>query len=285
MKNWLSGVIVAIALGAVVAVFWLVATVTAGQQAPAAGAFPPYKAPRTMNGHPDLNGIWQAFVTANWDIQDHEAQPGPHPDVMGAYGAGPAGQGVVEGGDIPYQPWAAAKKKENLEKRMSADPETKCYLPGVPRLMYMPYPFQILQTPTLVTMLFEYVHATRYVHTDGTPHPSGHIDWWMGDSRGRWEGETFVIDVVDFNDQTWFDRAGNFHSDQLHVVERYTLAGPDHMNYEVTIEDPKVFTRPWKMSMMFYRRKEPGLRLLEYECYAFDREFHVTPGMTPPTGR
>jgi hypothetical protein len=227
--------------------------------------------PRTKDGKPDLTGIWQVLNTAEWDIQDHTAQKGV-----------PAGTGVVEGGDIPYQPSAAAKKKENFEKRMSADPETKCYLPGVPRLMYMPYPFQILQSPTLVTMLFEYVHATRYVHTDGTPHPPGHIDWWMGDSRGRWEGDTLVIDVVDFNDQTWFDRAGNFHSDQLHVVERYTLADPDHMNYEVTIEDPKVFTRPWKMSMMFYRRKEPGLRLLEYECYTFDREFHVAPGMMPP---
>jgi hypothetical protein len=222
--------------------------------------------PRTEEGKPNLTGIWQVLNSAAWDIQDHGAQKGV-----------PAGTGVVEGNDIPYQPWAAAKKKENFDKRMTADPETKCYLPGVPRLMYMSYPFQIVQTPTVTTMLFEYVHAIRYVYTNGTPHPPGHIDWWMGDSRGRWDGDTLVVDNVDFNDQTWFDRAGNFHSDQLHVVERYTLADPDHMSYEVTIEDPKVFTRPWKMSMIFYRRKEKGLRVLEYECYAFDREFHVTP--------
>jgi hypothetical protein len=221
---------------------------------------------RTADGKPDFTGIWQVLNAASWDVQDHQAQKGV-----------PAGMGVVEGNEIPYQPWAAARKKENFEKRATADPESKCYLPGIPRINYMPYPFQIFQTPTTITVLYEYVHAVRYIYTNGTAHPPGHIDWWMGDSRGRWEGDTLVVDVVDFNDQTWFDRAGNFHSDQLHVVERYALTDPDHINYEVTIEDPKVFTRPWKMSMNLYRRKEPGLRLLEYECYAFDHEFHVTP--------
>jgi hypothetical protein len=183
--------------------------------------------------------------------------------------------GVVEGNEIPYQPAALAKKRENFQNRETADPEAKCYLPGVPRLMYMPFPFQIFQTPAKLTMLFEYVHATRFIHTNGTPHPPGHIDWWMGDSRGRWEGDTLVVDVVDFNDQTWFDRAGNFHSDQLHLVERYTLTDPDHITYEVTVEDPQVFTRPWRMSMILYRHKEKNVQLLEYECYAFDNEFHA----------
>ena len=220
--------------------------------------------PRTPDGKPDFTGLWRVMNSAAWDIQDHQASKGE-----------PAGMGVVEGNDIPYQPAALAKKRENFEKRATADPEAKCYLPGVPRLMYMPFPFQIFQTPTMLTMLFEYVHAVRYVYTNGTPHPPGHIDWWMGDSRGRWEGDTLVVDVVDFNDQTWFDRAGNFHSDELHVVERYTAMDADHITYEVTIEDPKVFTRPWRMSMILYRHKEKNLQLLEYECYSFDNEFRA----------
>lgn len=220
--------------------------------------------PRTQDGKPDLTGIWQVMNSAAWDIQDHQARKGV-----------PAGMGVVEGNEIPYQPAALARKRENFQNRETADPEAKCYLPGVPRLMYMPFPFQIFQTPTKLTMLFEYVHATRFIHTNGTPHPPGHIDWWMGDSRGRWEGDTLVVDVVDFNDQTWFDRAGNFHSDQLHLVERYTLTDPDHITYDVTVEDPQVFTRPWRMSMILYRHKERNVQILEYECYAFDNEFHA----------
>jgi hypothetical protein len=188
----------------------------------------------------------------------------------------PAGLSVVVGGAIPYQPWAAVKKRENFENRLNADPEAKCYLPGVPRITYMPYPFQIVQTPAQLAFLYEYVHATRNVFV-GSEHPPGHIDWWMGDSRARWEGDTLVVDVVDFNHATWFDRAGNFHSDELHVTERYTRTGPDHMKYEATIEDPKVFTRSWLIRMPLYRRQESEIQLLEYECYAFDDEFHALP--------
>ena len=212
---------------------------------------------RTRDGKPDLSGIWQVMNTAAWDIQDHSAQKGV-----------PAGQGVVEGNELPYLPAAIAKKKANFENRATADPETKCYLPGVPRITYMPYPFQIGQTPTHVTMLYEYAHTVRNIFI-GSPHIAGAIDWWMGDSRSRWEGDTLVVDVIDFNDETWFDRAGNFHSDALHVVERYTPSDADHINYEATIEDPKVFSRPWKMSMLLYRHKEKNLQLLEYECFSF----------------
>ena len=195
--------------------------------------------------------------TAAWDIQDHPAQKGV-----------PAGQGVVEGNELPYLPAAAAKKKANYDNRATADPETKCYLPGVPRITYMPYPFQITQSQKQVTILYEYVHAVRNIFL-GTPHIKGPIDWWMGDSRGRWEGNTLVVDVLEFNDETWFDRAGNFHSDALHVVERYTPVGPDLINYEATIEDPKVFSKPWKMSMLLYRHKEKNAQILEYECFSF----------------
>jgi hypothetical protein len=219
-----------------------------------------YSPARTPEGKPDLQGIWQALNTAAFDIQDHGARLGV-----------PAGQGVVEGNDIPYQSWAAAKRKENFEKRLSADPVAKCYLPGVPRITYMPHPFQIFQTGSVVAIIYEYDHAVRTIYMDRA-HLPGHIDFWLGVSRGRWEGDTLVVDAVDFNDQTWFDGAGNFHSDALHVVERYTRTGPDHIAYEVTIEDPKVFTRPWKMNMTLYRRQEKNVQLLDYECNALAEE-------------
>ena len=211
---------------------------------------------RTPDGKPDLSGIWQVMNTAVWDIQDHNAEKGI-----------PAGLGVVEGGELPYTPAAAQKKKANFENRATADTEAKCFLPGVPRITYMPFPFQIVQTPAQVTILYEYAHAVRNVFMN-TPHIEGQLYWWMGDSRGRWDGDTLVVDVTDFNDETWFDRAGNHHSDALHVVERYTLVDADHINYEATIEDTKVFTRPWKMSMILHRHKEKNFRLLEYECFS-----------------
>ena len=220
--------------------------------------------PRTADGKPDLNGIWQALNTAAWDIQDHQAQVGV-----------PAGQGVVEGNDIPYQPAALAKKQANFKNRLTADlAESRGFLPGTPRVMYMPFPFQIVQAPRHIAMLFEYAHATRNIfmnsaHIEGDV---GDIEWWMGDSRGRWDGDTLVVDVTHFNDQTWFDKAGNFHSNAMHLVERFTMTGPDHINYEVTIEDPVTFTRPWKMRMPLYRRKEPGIRILEFEAAALLEE-------------
>jgi hypothetical protein len=248
-------------ISALTAVFLLLAALPAGAQV--TGSPAQVDIPRTKEGKPDFTGIWQVMNTAAWDIQDHNAQKGI-----------PAGLGVVAGNEIPYQPSALAKKRENQEKRDTLDPETRCYLPGIPRLMYMPYPFQIFQSASQMTMLFEYVHATRFIYTNGTPHPPGHIDWWLGDSRGRWEGDTLVVDVVDFNAETWFDRAGNFHSDELHLVERFTPLDRDHITYEVTVEDPKVFTRPWRMNMILYRRREPNVQLLDYDCYAFDNEFH-----------
>lgn len=216
--------------------------------------------PRTPDGKPDLSGVWQVVNTAAWNIQAHPAAKGI-----------PAGQGVVERDEIPYQPWALQKKNENFQTRATADPEAQCYLPGVPRITYMPYPFQIVQTPKQITILYEYVHAVRNIFM-GSQHPEGPIEWWMGDSRGRWEGDTLVVDVVHFNDQTWFDRAGNFHSEALHVVERYTPTDATHINYDVTIEDPKVFMRPWQMSMPLYRRVERNIQVLEYECHVYEVE-------------
>jgi hypothetical protein len=249
-----------IASATIVFGFWLAVTLTAGQAAPA------YKIPRTPDGKPNLNGIWQALNTANWDIQGGAARAG-QVLALGAIGAVPGGLGVVEGDEIPYLPAALAKKKENFKNRLTADPEIKCYLPGVPRATYMPFPFQIVQNPNHILIAYEYDDAQRIIYMEKAP-PSP-TDFWMGSSVGRWEGDTLVVDVTSFNDQTWFDRAGDFHSDALHVVERYTPLNPDALTYEVTIEDPKVFSRPWKMTMPLYRRLEKNAQLLEFKCVEF----------------
>ena len=222
--------------------------------------------PRLADGRPDLQGIWQAMNTAVWNLQDHSASLGV-----------PAGQSVVVGNEIPYRPEALEQRQRNFDNRATDDPEAKCYMVGVPRINYMPYPFQIVQTPELTMMLYEYVHTTRLIYTDGSEHPPEGIEWWMGDSRGHWEGDTLVVDVKLFTGETWFDRSGNFHSPQLHVIERFTMTGPDHIQYEATIEDPEVFTRPWQISMPLYRRKEPNAQLLEYECYAYEYLEGVSP--------
>jgi hypothetical protein len=236
---------------------------------PAAGQTAAYRAPRTADGKPDLNGIWQVLNTANWDLQGHAAAPGLVV-ALGAVAAVPPGQSVVEGDQIPYLPAAAARKKANFDNRLTLDPEIKCYLPGVPRATYMPYPFQIVQSPKFIMIVYEYANAVRTINMeDRSPSP---IDSWMGHSVGHWEGDTLVVDVTSLNDQTWFDRAGDFHSDALHVVERYTRTGRDALNYEATIEDPNVFSRPWKISMPIYRRLEKNVQLMDFKCVEFVEE-------------
>jgi hypothetical protein len=229
--------------------------------------------------------------TAHWDIQDHAAQPGPYPHLLGAAFYVPPGKGVVEGNDVPYQPWALEKKKENFAKRMVmdtedlkvGDPEAKCYMPGVPRATYMPYPFQIVQGPDKILIAYEFAHTDRVIHLDKVdPGPYLAVDTWMGHSEGRWEGDTLVVDVRGLIDQTWFDRAGNFHSEALHVVERYTPLGPDALMYEATLEDPKVFTRPWKMSMPVYRHLEKDAKIHEVQCVEFAEPFMYGSVSSPP---
>ena len=228
---------------------------TAGQaQGPA-----PYRAPRALDGKRSLAGVWQVLNTASVDVLAHNASEGA-----------PAGLGVVDGNVIPYTAAAAEKRQQNFEARMTEDPLRKCFLAGVPRITYMPFPMQIVQTPTHIGIAYEYNHASRIIYTNGTEH-SGVDDFWMGDSRGHWEGETLVVDVNGFNDKTWFDQAGNHHSDKLHVVERYTRTSPDIIAYEATIEDPNVFTRPWKMSMPLYRIVDKNPEVLEWDC-RFDQD-------------
>ena len=245
---------------------------------------PAYRAPRLADNHPDLNGIWQALNEANYDLEAHMARsalqlrPGPYGPVpaaavlaLGAVGSVPPGLGVIDGdGTIPYKPEALKQKKENQDKYVERDPEVKCYLPGVPRANYMGHPFQILQSSRAIFIAYQYAGATRDILLkDPGPAP---IDSWMGQSVGKWEGDTLVVDVTGFNDQSWLDRAGNFHSDKLHVVERWTRTGQNTLNYEATIEDPNVFTRPWKISMPLYRRLEKNAQLMDFKCVEFVEE-------------
>ena len=208
--------------------------------------------------------------TANWDLQDHPAQAGPF-FQLGAVGAIPSGQGVVEGGAIPYKPEALKQKEENFKNRWKDDPEVKCYMGGIPRATYMPYPFQIVQTPQSILMAYEYATANRVINMSKTPLEAS-VDTWMGTANGHWEGDTLVVDSTGFNDQSWFDRAGDFHSDQLHVVERFTLIDADHIDYQATIEDPQVFTRAWKISLPLYRNISKNAQLTEFKCVEFAEE-------------
>jgi hypothetical protein len=222
--------------------------------------------PRTADGKPDLSGIWQAVGTAHWDLEDHAPQA-PAIYQMGAVGAVPGGRGVVQGGAIPYQPWAAEKKQMNFANRLAEDPEIKCYMPGVPRATYLPFPFQIVQTQRDIFIAYEFANADRKINLgEPTEFPYG---TWMGWSNGRWDGDTLVVDVTGLNGMSWLDRAGNFTSEEAHVVERYTPIDRDHLRYEVTIEDPTVFTRPWTISMPLYRRIDDNAQLVEFRCVEF----------------
>lgn len=215
-----------------------------------------FKAPRTADGKPDLSGIWQAEGSAAADLQDHAASFNI-----------PAGRSVlVGGGTIPYLPAAAAQKTENFKTRLTTDPVEKCFVPGVPRIMYMNFPFQIFQTPKSIAMTFEWSLAYRLIYTDGSKHPAD-LETWMGDSRGHWEGDTLVVDESGNNDQTWLDMAGDFHSEELRVVERYNMIAADTIQYEATIEDPKVFSKPWTIRVALKRRTDRD-RLFEYACEA-----------------
>jgi hypothetical protein len=241
--------------------------------------------PRTADGKPNFQGIWQVRSSAAYDLQDHAARQGM-----------PAGKGVVEGGQLPYQPWAAAKKLENFTNRKVADPLSNCFMPGVPRIMYMEYPFQIFQTPEHIAMAFEWSQVYRLIYVSAKPPLHEGFDSWMGSSRARWEGDTLVVAVTDQNDKTWFDMAGDFHSDALRVTERYTMLDADTIQYEATVEDSKVFTKPWKIRIPMVRQKNMD-RVLEYQCQAeaeeangaFERDprtWYPEPGSAPsPLGK
>jgi hypothetical protein len=264
-----------ITLGAAAAIAAVWAGAQMSAQAPAGNAA---TIPRGPDKKPDLNGIWQVLNTANWDLEDHEGGPSPV-IVTGAWGARPPGLSVVEGGTIPYRPEALAKREENRKNAIpgktgrwtTADPELNCWLPGVPRATYLGHPFQIFQSPGRMWIVYEYSYARREIFMNGKEESP--IDFWMGWSNARWDGDTLVVEVTGFNDATWFDRAGNYHSDALKVTERYQMIDRDHINYSALIEDAKTFTRPWTISMPLYRRIEKSAQLLEFKCAEYVEEF------------
>lgn len=244
-----------------------------------------YIAPRLPGTDvPDFNGIWQALNSANYNIERHMAAPamalrdGPHGPVpafkvvaLGAVGGVPGGMGVVAGGGkIPYTPEALKKRDENKANWLERDPEIKCYLPGVPRSTYMPFPFRITQGDDSLFITFEYASAVRdFFFEDPGPAP---IDSWMGQSFAKWEGDTLVVEVTGQVPDTWFDRAGNHHSASMKVIERWTRTGPNHMNYQATIIDPETFTESWTISMPLYRRIEENARIFDFKCVEFVEE-------------
>ena len=222
-----------------------------------------------IGGKPNFTGLWQALTGANWDIQDHSTEPGPFYQLGAAF-AIPAGQGIVEGNEIPYKPEALEQRRLNRLNRWTADPEIKCYMPGIPRANYMPFPFQIVQGDATIAFAYEFATSNRVVYMK-TPRKA-QVPAWMGTSNGHWEGDTLVVEVTGKWPESWFDRSGNFHSDALKVTERYTLRNPDVIDYEATIDDPKTFTRPWKLSFPIYRRLEKNAKLLEFKCVEYTEE-------------
>jgi hypothetical protein len=227
--------------------------------------------PARIAGQPNLNGVWQAIGTAHWNLEAHSAEKIKEGWQLGSLAAIPAGQSVVDGdGKIPYLPEALAKRDENRADWVARDPEVKCYLPGIPRATYMPYPFQIIQGGGNILFAYEYASANRVVYMSN--HQEAPIDTWMGWSNGRWDGDTLVVETTGNNDSTWFDRAGNHHSNALKVTERFALEGDNLLRYSATIEDPQVFSRPWTISMPLYRRMEPNVEILEFKCVPFVEE-------------
>ena len=239
--------------------------------------------PRTSSGRPDFNGIWQALGNAHWDIEPHQARaalqmvPGPVVPVparevvaFGAVGAVPPGMGIVVGGEIPYLPGALAVRDANRENWVTLDPAVKCYLPGVPRATYMPFPFQIFQSESAFFITYEFAGADRSIYLEDPGPPQ--VDSWMGQSVGHWEGDTFVVEANGFTGQAWFDRSGNQASYQLTVVERYTMTSPYHILYEATMEDPSTFSRPWTIRLPLYKNIDDGARIGVFKCVEFVEE-------------
>jgi len=242
--------------------------------------------PARIEGKPNLNGIWQAMNTANWNLEPHAAGPNPVADrLVGATGAIPAGLGVVEGGAIPYKPEALERLAQHRQNLINYDPEAACYLPGIPRATYLPYPFQIVQGGNDdMLMVYEYANANRVIEMRDVEIPP--IDTWMGTSYGRWDGDTLVVvtlsqgpgevklpkGVMEPNGVTWLDRAGNYLSHTATVTERFTKVDDTHIQYSATIEDPELYTKPWTISMPLYKRTEANAQLLEFRCVPFSEQ-------------
>jgi hypothetical protein len=249
----------------------LLAMLTAAAAAQTAGRPAAFSPNRLWDGKtPDFRGIWQVRDTAFANIEGHPAEKG----IAGSKSI------VVDppDGKIPYKPDALAKRQMNSRARATADPSLKCYQAGVPRATYLPTPLQILQSPGNFAIVYQENHAFRVFQPEGRPH-FDNTDWWMGDTRYRWDGETLVADVAALTDELWLDGAGNFHSTEVHIVERYRMTGADSLEYEARIEDPVVYSRPWMLRTVLYRVKQPGARIIEDECLedANGVRHHISP--------
>jgi hypothetical protein len=258
MRNRFTGTVVAMAL----AMLAVLPGPVQSQQ--------PQARPERVAGQPNFNGVWRALNSANWNLEGHAASALTDFWQLGAIGAIPAGQSVVDGGTIPYLPEALAQRDANRAGWPAADPETLCYLPGIPRATYMPYAFQIVQGGEDILFVYEYASANRLVAMNEHKEPP--VDTWMGQSNGSWDGDTLVIETYGFNGRPWLDRAGNYLSPAAIVTERFTLTTPDHIQYEATITDPRTFSRPWTIRMPLYRMIEPNAQILEFKCVPFVEE-------------
>lgn len=239
---------------------------------------------RTPDGKPDLSGIWQAVSSAHYDIEPHAASEGPHPGLFGALSATPAGLGIVEQGKIPYNEQSLRQRDANRASAIENDPLAKCFMPGVPRGNLLPFPFQIVQSREVILIAHEFAEANRILYVD-QPDLESQVDAWMGHSNAHWEGDTLVVRVTGQMPDTWFDRAGNFHSWEMVVEERWTPMGANHINYQATITDPNTFTQPWSISLPLYRRMEPNMQLLEFKCAEFSEEYLYGEWRKPGTPR
>jgi len=240
--------------------------------------------PRTPGGKPDFSGIWQAITSAHWDIEPHIGAYGAIPDQLGALSAIPPGLGIVDGSEIPYTDTARQIRDENRASAIERDPLAKCYMPGVPRANYLPFPFQIVQSQEVILIAYEFAESNRILYVD-QPEIESQVDAWMGHSNAHWEGDTLVVRVSGQMPDTWFDRTGNHHSWEMVVEERWTYAGPNHINYQATITDPQTFTEPWSISLPLYRRIEPNVQLLEFKCAEFAEEYLYGQYRRPGTTR
>ncbi len=267
MKTSFAGVSyagLALVAGIAAAALWFAPVPAAGQapraKATRAKAKGNYRAPRAGDGKADIQGIWQAWNTASFNLEAHN----------GATGIRAGKSFIVDPPDgmIPYLPGGRQKQQENFENREKLDSMNHCYMTGVPRFTYIPYPFQIFQTAKQIEFISEYVHMVRNIYMVKQTH-FGDLNFWNGDSRGHWEGDTLVVDVADFNDQTWFDASGNHHGNGLKVLERYTRTGPDVLQYQATMTDPETFSKPWTIRMDLHRDTDRYPTLLEYECHSY----------------
>ena len=232
-----------------------------------------FNPPRTPSGKPNLEGYWRSRLITAFSLEGVSKDDPLTKLAVMPWEIAPTVIVDPADGKIPYQPWAAEIGRRGVNFQKYLDPRTACNTAGVPRLALQD-PSQIVQAPNDSQMLWLHDdhHVNRVIPMDGRPRPGDNIKLWNGASRGRWEGNTLVIDVTNLNGYTWIDDSGNFYTDAAHLVERLTMIAPDTIHYAVTIEDPKAYTRPWTAVWAQVRVTEPGFELFEESCWEGERD-------------